>query len=100
VSDTYVGCSLYSESGELIGRVTDVIFHPTDLQPEWITVKPGALHREHLVPVAAVDRREDVLVTNVDAALIKHGPVAKKHIRPTSLEREQLISHYGLPSDT
>lgn len=95
--ETYVGFPLYSEAGEKIGVVTDVIFHPTDLQPEWVTVKPGMLRKEHLVPVAAIDKREDILVTPVEAELIKHGPSAGRHVRPTAVERRELIAHYGLP---
>lgn len=99
MSDTYVGSPLFSESGERVGVVTDVIFHPTDMEPEWVTVKPGMLHREHLVPVSSIDRREDVLVTTVEADLIKHGPPAGAHVRPTSVERQKLIAHYGLSAD-
>ena len=99
MSETYVGFPLFSESGEKIGVVTDVIFHPTDLQPEWVTVKPGVLRREHLVPVTAIDKREDILVTPVDPELIKHGPSAGRHVRPTAVERRELIAHYGLPLD-
>lgn len=97
MSDTYVGFPLFSQSGEKIGVVTDVIFRPTDMQPEWVTVKPGKLRREHLVPVAAIDRRDDILVTPVEADRIKHGPSAGRHVRPSSIERRELIAHYGLP---
>lgn len=97
MAETYVGFPLFSESGEKIGVVTDVIFHPTDMQPEWVTVKSGMLRREHLVPVAAIDKRADILVTPVAPDLIKHGPSAGHHVRPTAVERRELIAHYGLP---
>ena len=98
MTETYVGLPLFSESGERVGVITDVILRPSDMEPEWVTVKPGMLHREHLVPVVTIDKRSDVLVTNVDAGLIKHAPAVRSHVRPTSVERRSLIAHYGMAS--
>jgi PRC-barrel domain len=94
----YVGSKLHSNLGEDLGTITDVIHSPTDLEPEWITVKKGILSREHLVPFSEIVEREGMLTTTINADLIKHSPVVHEHVPPTRQEAHQVRASLGLPT--
>ncbi|MEY2418390.1 MAG: hypothetical protein QOG90_1070 [Actinomycetota bacterium] len=83
------------EGGEL-GKVTDVIPNPRDLEPEFIVVKSGRFGGEHLVPVAAVKHKDGEYVAPFDADVLKDTPSVDQHTAPTTSEREALYEHYGV----
>jgi hypothetical protein len=92
----YVGSKLHNTLGEEIGTVTDVIYRPIDLEPEWVTVKKGLLGHEHLLPVSALTERVGMLMTTVSSDLIKHSPVVNEHITPTKDEAHEVLAALGL----
>src|SRR5207244_159517 len=49
---------LVDPAGQEIGKVTDVIPDPVDLEPEWLVVRPSRFGKEYLVPLVAVEQRE------------------------------------------
>jgi hypothetical protein len=85
-----------AESGEEIGKVTDIIPNPRNLEPEWIVVKSGRFGPEHLVPIAAVEHREHEYVAPFDGELLKSTPTVGRHMAPTTDERDALYEHFGL----
>jgi len=87
---------LIDESGDEIGKVTDIIPNPRDLEPEYIVVRTGRLPTEHLVPIAAVERKEDEYVAPFDAEVLKTTPAVPEHMAPSKSEREAIYEHYGL----
>jgi hypothetical protein len=97
MTTTYVGRPLTSTSGDKIGKITDVISDPNGFEPEWLTVKSGVLRREYLVPIDAVEERGDMVVTQLDADVIKNAPVSTDHTRPSDAERRALYEHFGMP---
>ncbi len=96
--DDFNGRKLVGRSGDDIGTVTDVIANPIDLEPEWLVVKLGRLAGEHLVPLAAVEGRDDELVGGFGKDDVKSAPRAKDHAAPATGERDELYRHYGLPA--
>ena len=87
---------LVDRSGEDVGKVVDVIADPIDLVPEWLVVRLGRLAGEHLVPLAAVDDREDRLVGDFEKDDVRSAPRVREHTAPTSAERDALFRHYGV----
>jgi hypothetical protein len=82
-------------SGEELGKVTDVIPNPRDLEPEFLVVKAGRLGDEHLVPLAAVEQGDGEYVAPFDADTLKSTPRIKGHTAPDAAEREEVYEHYG-----
>jgi len=87
---------LVDGAGDDIGKIVDVISDPIDLHPEWLVVKLGRLAGEHLVPVAAVDERDDRLALTAGKDAVKSAPRLKEHLAPSDVEREAVYRHYGL----
>lgn len=87
---------LVDRSGETIGKVTDVIPDPVDLEPAWLVVRPGRFGKEHLVPIDAVEQRDDEYVAPFDKDTLKTTPVVAQHTAPTDSERDAVYRHFGL----
>jgi hypothetical protein len=83
--------------GEVIGKVTDVIFDAATLEPEWITVKMSRFGSEHLVPVSATEARGEGPAVPFPKEKVKEAPVAEKgHAAPSPMERQMIFEHYGI----
>jgi hypothetical protein len=87
---------LIDASGDEMGKVTDVIPNPRDLEPEYIVVRTGRLSNEHLVPIAAVERKDDEYVAPFDEEVLKSTPRVSEHTAPAASEREAIYQHFGL----
>lgn len=91
---------LVDHSGQQIGKVTDVIPDPIDLEPEWLVVRPSRFGKEYLVPLMAVEEREDEFVAPFEKDTLKATPVVEQHSAPTASERDAVYRHFGLdPED-
>lgn len=87
---------LLDESGEKVGKITDVIPEPKTLEPAWYTVKTGMLSRERLVPAQAVEPVDGHAVVHCSKEMIKQAPTADDHSAPTAEESEELYRYYGI----
>jgi hypothetical protein len=87
---------LIDESGDEMGKVTDVIPNPRDLEPEYIVVRTGRLSNEHLVPIAAVEHKNDEYIAPFDVDVLKSTPPVSEHTAPAASEREAIYEHFGL----
>ena len=95
--DVPTGQKLLDREGNAIGKITDVVANPTTVELEWLTVKTGLMGGEHLVPMGAVETKEDgSLMVPFTKEQVKTAP-ADPHIAPSGPERSELYSHYGLP---
>ena len=89
---------LIDPSGTDVGKVTDVISDPRDLQPRYLVVRMGRLGGEHLIPLEAVVERDGQLCAAVDKDQVKAAPRIHDHTSLASTERDALYRHYGLAS--
>lgn len=87
---------LVDSSGNEIGKVTDVIPDPVDLEPEWLVVRPSRFGKEYLVPLVAVEQRDNEFVAPFEKDTLKATPVVEQHTAPTVSEREAVYRHFGL----
>ena len=87
---------LVDPAGQEIGKVTDVIPDPVDLEPEWLVVRPTRFGKEYLVPLVAVEQREAEFVAPFEKDVLKATPVVEQHTAPTISEREAVYRHFGL----
>ena len=91
---------LVDPAGQPIGKVTDVIPDPVDLEPEWLVVRPTRFGKEYLVPLVAVEQRAEDFRASFDKDTLKATPIVEKHMAPTASERDAVYRHYGLdPND-
>lgn len=95
--ETITGHHLYSEEGDDIGAITDVIGSDAGLDgpPSWITVKTGLL-TQRLVPFAAVEERGDQFVTSLSRDVVKAAPKVPVHFQPAGDDLDALCDHYGV----
>jgi hypothetical protein len=80
-----------------IGKVTDVLYDQTEMQPRWAIVKVGMLGGEHFVPLhdAYVDGEGRVVIP-FDKVSVKRAPkVNSDHVLTPDAERE-LRDYYGI----
>ena len=87
---------LVDKSGDELGKVTDIIPNPRNLEPEFIVVKSGVFGGERLVPVAAVEQQDGEYVAPFGADVLKETPPVDEHTAPSASEREALFEHYGV----
>ena len=99
MTEIFIGSTVHTTSGRQLGTITDVFPRPGDNETEWVTVRSsGLLAREHFVPVAAITRSGGgvLLVSDVDADLIKHTRVPRDRVGPDDDESRELYRHYGI----
>jgi len=87
---------LIDQAGDELGKVTDIIPNPRDLEPEYIVVRTGRIFHEYLVPLAAVERKDGEYVAPFDAEVLKTTPEVHEHSAPAASEREAIYEHYGV----
>lgn len=101
MGQVFIGRKLFDPDGNTIGTITDVIVDSSTLEPEWITVKPGAFGKERLVPAEAVTRRGEEVTIPFERDRVKQAPPAHKdHVAPSLHEREEIFAHYGITETT
>jgi hypothetical protein len=92
---------LVDKQGGELGKVTDVIPNPRDLEPEFIVVRSGMFGDERLVPVAAVKHKDGEYVAPFGSDVLKDTPPVNQHTAPSASERTALYEHYGVkPSNS
>jgi hypothetical protein len=92
-----IGERLMDRDGNTVGKITDVIVDSATLENEWITVKTGMMGGEHLVPIAVVEERGDMITVPFAKDEIKAAPtVDKGHAAPSPSERRQVFTHFGM----
>ena len=96
--DNFVDRTLHADSGDEIGKIRDVLLHPTNLEPEWLVVKTGWRSGEHLVPIVAVSEQGDTLVVPYSKTWVDASPRARDHAPPPTAEAKATYQHYGLES--
>jgi uncharacterized protein YrrD len=98
---SFVDRPLFADGGEQIGKVADVIYRPSNLQPEWLVVKTGRFKAKHLVPVVAVSEQGSSLTVPFAKHDVEAAPKANDAVAPTTVEAIDMYHHYGLelPSD-
>lgn len=91
------GQTVVDDSGDVVGRITDVISDPATLQVEWVTVRTGRLRGEHLLPAEVIRADENgTLTVPFTREHVKHAPTSRDHAAPTRPERDALYGYYGL----
>jgi hypothetical protein len=91
----YSGKRMLDARTEVIGKITDVLYDGTDLQPSWLIVGTGLLRSEHYVPAdGAYETQAGDVVVAFDKRWIKSSPKADRRHVLASDDREQLVAHY------
>ena len=84
------------ESGESIGRITDVLFDGDSEVPQWAVVKPGLLHRGHYMPLRGAYHSEDGdVVVSFTKNEVVHAPVPSSEHVLTDDDERALRQYYG-----
>jgi hypothetical protein len=91
------GEDLFDETGSKVGTITDVVFEPSTLAPEWYDVKVGILGGHRLVPAGCVtvDAGQGAShhgTVPFDKKVVRTAPGA--HIPPLDEETRSLLNHY------
>ncbi len=92
-----VGTKVVDTHGNTVGKVADVFYDDRTLEPRWVAVKMGVLHRNQpLMPLAETYLSADGnLVVPFTADTIKHAPPAHG-LPPTHTEASEVARHYGI----
>lgn len=94
--DRIVGHRLYTEGGEDVGEIVDVLgLYGTDHSPAWLAVKTGWFARR-LVPFRTVRERAEQYVTTCGVDTVKGAPKVPVHFEPSGDDLDALCAHYGL----
>jgi hypothetical protein len=93
-----VGTKVVDPRGNTVGKVADVLYDDQTLEPRWVAVSLGVLHRHRpLVPLEETYVSEEGhLVIPFSAAAVKHAPGAQG-TTPTASEAIEVARYYGLP---
>jgi uncharacterized protein YrrD len=85
-----------SDSGDKLGRVTDVLFEHSGDAARWAVVSLGLLSARYVPLTHAYTSAEGSVVVPYDKATVKHAPKADRdHVLTADLE-EALVRHYDL----
>jgi PRC-barrel domain len=95
-----VGTKVVDTRGNTVGKVADVLYDDRTLEPRWVAVDLGLLHRHRpLVPLDETYLSDDGhLVVGFSASTVKHAPGVQGST-PTRTEAEELARYYGLPEN-
>ena len=92
----FIDQKLFTEHGEEIGKIRDVINRPSDLEPEWLVVKTAMFGGEHLVPIVSVSQRGASLTVPFDKKTVKASPSISAHVPPLTEQSQATYMHYGV----
>jgi len=98
--ESTVGTKVVDSQGHAVGKVADVLYDDRTLQPRWVAINLGLLHRHQpLVPLQQTYVSDDGrLVVPFSASTIKGAPSAQG-MTPTESEALEVARYYGLPDD-
>jgi uncharacterized protein YrrD len=86
------GADLFDKNGSKVGTITDVVFEPATLAPEWYEVKTGMVSGHHYIPVEFVTVEKGRGVVPFDKKVVKTAPHAS--LPPLDDEKQLLLEHY------
>jgi sporulation protein YlmC with PRC-barrel domain len=85
-----------SESGDKLGRVTDVLFDNSGQSARWAVVSLGLMSARYVPLTHAYTSAEGSVVVPYDKSMVKNAPKADRdHILTPDIE-EALVRHYDL----
>jgi hypothetical protein len=93
----HMGAKVIDSRGHPVGKVANVFYDDHTLEPQWVAVKLGVLHRRSpLVPLdqSYFSEGGDLVVAFTEDT-IKDAPAAHE-TAPTSREAEHIAQHYGV----
>ena len=95
----HIGAKVVDSRGHAVGKVANVFYDDQTLQPRWVAVNLGLLHRhDPLVPLKeAYFSDTGHLVVPFTEDTIKHAPPAQ-NVAPSRTEAEEVAYHYGIES--
>jgi hypothetical protein len=93
----HMGAKVIDSRGHPVGKVANVFYDDRTLEPQWVAVNLGVLHRRSpLVPLEQSYFSDGGnLVVAFTEETIKDAPAAHE-TAPTSREAEDVARHYGL----
>ncbi|HET9601671.1 MAG TPA: PRC-barrel domain-containing protein [Acidimicrobiales bacterium] len=93
----HIGAKVVDSRGHAVGKVANVFYDDRTLEPRWVAVNLGVLHRHSpLVPLdEAYFSDTGHLVVSFTEDTIKHAPTAQE-TAPTTREAEDVARHYGI----
>jgi sporulation protein YlmC with PRC-barrel domain len=95
--ESIIGRRLMDRDGEAIGKITDVIYDATTLEPDWITVKMSRFGGEHLVPASVTESGAEGPAVPFPKEMVKEAPTVERgHVAPSATERRSIFEHYGM----
>jgi hypothetical protein len=94
----HVGTKVIDTHGHMVGKVADVFYDDRTLEPRWVAINLGVLHRNQpLMPLEETYLSDDGhLVVPFTVDTIKHAPPAHG-VPPTQSEASEVAHHYGMP---
>lgn len=100
--ETWIGHTVVDESGEKVGKVTEIYMDDETGQPEWLTVKTGLFGgRSSFVPLAGATAQDDDLMVPYSKDKVKDAPRVETdddgYLTPE--EEDTLYRHYGRQYD-
>ncbi len=93
----HMGAKVIDSRGHQVGKVANVFYDDRTLEPQWVAVNLGVLHRRSpLVPLEqSYFSDSGNLVVAFTEDTIKEAPAAHE-TAPTSREAEDIAQHYGI----
>lgn len=86
------GSYLFDKSGEVIGKMGDVLVDAED-KPQWVIVSFGAfLHEDRIVPVFELERHDTGYSVDYEKDRVHHAPVVG--VADMSDEDEEKLNEY------
>lgn len=95
MSDTFIGEKLHDCTGEVIGKIDDVVVDPATLEPEWVHIHFGLFRDRTLVPVQKVYRTDEFVACELPKDVVKSAP-SVQDANPDSGTRQELRKYYGI----
>ena len=94
-ADQFTGRRVLDEHGLRLGSVSDVVFDPDGVRPEYLVVAPGPLRAPKYVPIdGAYSTADDRIVVTWDKQWIRHAPRVRRKHQLSSADRHLLEVHY------
>jgi hypothetical protein len=93
----HMGAKVIDSRGHPVGKVANVFYDDRTLEPQWVAVNLGLLHRRSpLVPLEQSYFSDNGnLVVAFTEETIKDAPTAHE-TAPTTREAEDVAHHYGI----
>jgi hypothetical protein len=88
----HTGSDLFDVNGDKVGTVSDVVFDPMTLVPEWYEIKMGLFGGRHLVPAGSVTMEKDRGSVPFDKKVVKSAPSSSLPLMDE--EKRTLLDHY------